>query len=66
MRRHIGLKAFQCDHCDKAFQKLSTLKSHTEVNHFDESKGKPEYVCDVEDCGKIYNRKVCTIYINVS
>lgn len=58
MRRHMGLKAWACEHCDKAFQKTNTLKAHIEAHHYDESKGKPEYICDYEGCGKIYNRKV--------
>lgn len=65
MRRHMGLKAWECKHfmengelCDKSFQKLSSLKAHIEANHYDESKGKPEYICDYDGCGKVYDRKV--------
>lgn len=58
MRRHMGLKAYQCEHCDKEFQKAATLRSHMEAKHYDESKGKPEYMCDVDGCGKIYTIKV--------
>lgn len=58
MRRHMGLKAYKCEHCGKEFQKIGTLKEHMEVDHYDKSRGKPEYICDVDECGKIYNRKV--------
>lgn len=62
MRRHNGLKGFKCEHCDKAFQKSCTLKAHVEVHHWDESKGKPEYICGIDDCGKKYSRKVRTSF----
>lgn len=71
IRRHMGLKAFQCEHCDKSFVKNSSLKTHMEEDHYDESNGKPEFICDVEQCGKTYNRKVIKhlnrfIFFNIS
>lgn len=57
-RIHMGLKAYKCEHCDAEFQKLGTLKSHTAAKHYDESEGKPEFICDYEGCGKSYTRKV--------
>lgn len=59
MRRHNGQKAYQCEHCDKEFQKYSTLREHTAISHFDKTKGdRPAYICDVDGCGKEYARKV--------
>lgn len=56
---------FQCQHCDKAFQKYSTLKSHIDVSHYDESKGKPEFICDVDGCGKSYSIRVGSLLYSV-
>lgn len=59
MRRHNGLKAYKCEHCDKEFQKYYSLKEHTAISHFDKTKSdKPAYICDVNGCGKEYARKV--------
>lgn len=58
MRRHMGLKAYQCQHCDKECQKMSTLKAHIAAKHYDETKGQPVYRCDVDGCGKTYSIKV--------
>lgn len=58
VRRHMGLKAFKCEHCDEEFQTAFNFKTHMEVNHYDKSNGKPEYICGVDECGKTYNRKV--------
>lgn len=64
MRRHNGLKAYQCEHCDKEFQKYYTLKEHMAISHFDQTKGdRPAYICDVDGCGKEYARKVSIDYI---
>lgn len=57
MRKHQGLKQWKCDHCDKEFEKYSSLKSHITAKH-DESEAKPAFVCDVEGCGKSYSLKV--------
>lgn len=57
-RKHLGLKQWKCEHCENAFEKYTTLKTHMEVKHFDESKGKPEYICDINGCGKSYSQKV--------
>lgn len=58
-------EGFQCQHCDKAFQKYSTLKSHIGVAHYDESKGKPEFICDVDGCGKTYSIRVSSLLNSV-
>lgn len=58
MRRHMGLKAYKCDECDKEFQNSYSLQTHKETFHFDESKGQPKYTCEVDGCGKTYTRKV--------
>lgn len=57
MRKHRGLKQWPCEHCDKEFQKQSSLKNHIAANHY-ESNDKPEFICDVNDCGKSYSLKV--------
>lgn len=59
MRRHNGLKAYQCEHCDKEFQKYYTLMEHTAVTHSDKAKiDRRVYICDHDGCGKEYARKV--------
>lgn len=58
MRRHMGLKAYKCDKCNKEFQNSYSLKTHMETFHFDESKGQPKYTCEVDGCDKTYTRKV--------
>lgn len=58
MRKHSGLKQWQCEHCEKAFEKYTSLKSHIAVKHYDEAEGKPEFICDVDGCGKTYSLKV--------
>lgn len=65
MRRHMGLKAFQCLHCDKECQKLSTLKAHIAAKHYDESQGQPEYKCDFDDCEKTYSIKVWIEFVKI-
>lgn len=58
MRHHLGLKGFLCKHCNKEFKKADTFNVHMEAKHYDASKGKPEYICDFDGCGKKYARKV--------
>lgn len=58
MRKHLGLKQWKCDHCEKAFEKYTSMKSHIAVKHYDEAEGKPEFICDVDGCGKTYSLKV--------
>lgn len=65
MRRHSGLKAYKCEQCDREFQKMGTLKAHVAAKHYDETKGKPEYICDVDGCGKIYSIKVRTQFYSI-
>lgn len=57
-RKHMGLKQWQCELCEKAFEKSFTLKLHMKSKHFDKSEGKPEFICGINDCGKTYAVKV--------
>ncbi|XP_031625593.1 zinc finger protein 845-like [Contarinia nasturtii] len=56
MRKHQGLKQWKCDHCEKEFEKYSSLKSHITSKHVD-SEVKPTFVCDFDGCGKSYSLK---------
>lgn len=64
-RKHQGLKQWQCQHCDKGFGKSYTLKVHMAAKHYDEAEGKPEFICDYDGCGKIYNMKVSRDSVNL-
>lgn len=57
-RKHMGLKQWQCDLCEKAFEKSFTLQWHIKSKHFDQTEGKPEFICGINDCGKTYAVKV--------
>lgn len=59
MRMHKGLKQFECDECGKEFCKWNSLKRHKSVRHVGEGETKAEFICGVNDCGKIYPLKVC-------
>lgn len=58
MRKHQGLKQWQCTICNKGFAKQGTLKMHMEAIHYDPAAEKPQYICDM--CGKVYWAKVST------
>lgn len=58
MRKHRGLKQFACDECGKDFAKKDSLKHHMETHHPTEDKEKNEFICGINDCGKIYSLKV--------
>lgn len=62
---HQGLKQWACGekNCDKAFKKYSSLRSHAATHHLSGSNlTKPEFICGVNDCGKIYSLKVNCFY----
>lgn len=54
MRKHLGLKPWQCQQCDQGFTKFLTLKAHIARKH--DQSTLPEYICD--KCGKKYTHKV--------
>lgn len=58
MRRHKGLKAFKCEHCDREFQTSQNFRRHMAAKHYDESEGRPEFICGFDECGKTYDTKV--------
>lgn len=66
MRTHQGLKQWKCEHCEKSFQKYTNYKVHKSVKHFDEAEGQPEFICGVNDCGRIFNTKVKEHFVQFS
>lgn len=56
LRTHSGKNPWKCDQCTKSFKKQYTLKLHISTSHYNESDGKPKYICDI--CGNTYSRKV--------
>lgn len=58
MRKHKGLKQFACAECGKDFAKKASLKHHMEANHPQEGDDKDEFICGINDCGKVYSIKV--------
>lgn len=60
VRMHMGLKQFKCDECGKEFCKWNSLKRHKSVRHVVEGETKAEFICGVNDCGKVYPLKVCS------
>lgn len=59
MRKHLGLKQWKCDHCDRAFEKYTSLTLHITANHTEGEK--PVFACDVDGCDKSYSMKVSNI-----
>lgn len=59
IRMHKGLKQFKCDECGKEFCKWNSLKRHKSVRHVAEGETRAEFICGVNDCGKVYPLKVC-------
>lgn len=53
LRKHLGLKPFQCDICeDKQFSKWFTFKEHMNLKHTDTEK--VQYKCIFDGCNKSY------------
>lgn len=57
-RKHQGLKQWQCQHCEKAYEKWFNLKVHIRVKHPEKTDEKPEFICGINNCGKKYIVKV--------
>lgn len=57
MRKHLGLKQWKCDHCDRAFEKYTSLTLHVAAKHYGDGE-KPIFTCDIDGCDKSYTMKV--------
>lgn len=63
MRTHSGLKKWKCDHCERAFDKYTSLKLHLAAKHHDGEK--PVYECEVDGCHKSYTMKVFKAQVSI-
>lgn len=58
MRTHQDVEQLQCPHCENLYTKKSNLKAHITVKHPEKTEERPEYICDINGCGKKYTVKV--------
>ena len=49
-KKHVKVKKFQCNFCEKSFRKSGNLMNHIETNH----EGQRKYKCD--SCGKSFGQ----------
>ncbi|XP_052901677.1 zinc finger protein 761-like [Anopheles moucheti] len=59
-RRHLGVKPFACELCDKQYTKNALLRAHIEQHHEKRDEATARYPC--QECGKHFTSKS---YLNV-
>ncbi|XP_053660583.1 zinc finger protein 761-like [Anopheles marshallii] len=59
-RRHLGVKPFACELCDKQYTKNAQLRAHIEQHHEKRDDASTRYPC--QECGKHFTSKS---YLNV-